>query len=127
MLLNDLVTLCVAASVGVANSTIFYGSQVKLPTSGALLSIIEYGGTAPERAQTKAYRRPSAQFTARASTLAAARTLANAAYNAVNIRNTSVGGTFYREISPNQEPFDLGQQDANGRVQYVFNVNVIHG
>lgn len=132
MLLDDMVTLLVNAGVGVANSTIFYGSQVQIPTgAGPFVTLTEYGGMAPERTQNKisppAYRRPSFQVTVRAQTLVAARAKALAAHNALNVRNTTVGGTWYKEISPIQEPFDLGQQDDNGRVRYVFNVNVVHG
>jgi hypothetical protein len=82
-------------SVGAFGTTIFAGSAAVLPTSGTFLSIVETGGTSPERTQnsvsTPAYQRPSAQIVARADTYVAAKTLANAAYDAlVGVRNQNV-------------------------------------
>jgi hypothetical protein len=40
------------------------------------------------------------------------------------LRNTAVGTSFYLELLPTQEPFDLGK-DAVGRSQSAFNVMAV--
>lgn len=72
------------------------------------------------------YKRPSAQFVARGNKYDDVFALARAAYNAVNVRNTTINGSYYQEISPVHEPFDLGL-DGTGRVMIAFNVNAIQG
>ena len=127
MFLDDLMAVLVAAGVGTKSVDIFATSASQMPTGiGPYLSLIETGGTAPERTHNTihppAYQRPGAQITVRAKSYAAARVMAKNAYDALGgVRNTTISGVWYREISPVQEPFDLGL-DENGRARVVFNV-----
>lgn len=95
---EEIVGLLVTAGVGVFGTNIFASSKANIPSgAGPFLSIVETGGTAPERTQNEigppAYTRPSAQITVRATKYSEARTMARAAYNAlVGVRNTNVPG-----------------------------------
>lgn len=119
--------------VGGFNVDIFVSSKASIPklAGAATLQIIETPGSGPERTQnavtTAAYQRPSAQITARADTYVLAMAKARAAYDAlVKVRNQFVNSTWYREINPLQEPFELGGGglvDAAGQLRIVFNVN----
>lgn len=108
----------------------FVSTRAVIPTgAGPYLLLTETGGAAPLRTHnsvaTPAYQRPSAQILVTGGTYAAALTMVRAAYDALaGVRNTTISGTFYQEISPTQEPMDLGP-DASGRVQLAFNVNVV--
>lgn len=138
---RDLVTLCEDAGVGTHNVNIFTGSRSSPPllASGqASLSIVETGGTAPERTNTTrvaggsvqkvtlpAYERPSAIFITRATSPAAAEAMARAAYLAVaGFRNGFINSGWYREITPDQEPNDIGSADR-GETRITFNVTAI--
>ena len=93
---EEIVKLLTTAGVGTGGTNIFIGSGAAIPTgSGPYLNIVETGGLTPRRTHnsvaTPAYTRPSAQIVARASSYAAARTMARAAYNAlVGVRNTEI-------------------------------------
>ena len=100
VLIDELVAILVAASVGVYGTTIFATSKAVIPvteagTSTALLSIRETGGIAPRKTQNKisppAYQRPGAQIVVRSHDPAAARAMAYAAYVALGaIRNQTI-------------------------------------
>ena len=134
--LDDLSARLVAQGVGVANTSIFLSSMTVIPTdvgkSGkpkSILLIRETGGAGPERTHNDgavpAFQRPSAQLMAVAPLYADAYVMARKAYDAlVTVRNMTLSGTWYREINPLQEPFDLGPDAAN-RAQVAFNVTAI--
>lgn len=127
--LDELAARYVAQGVGVLGTSILLSNKAVVPdTDSAVLTITETGGTSPERSQnavtTPAYQRPRAQILARAKSYQAARALAKAAYDASFVRNTALSGTFYRELDPVQEPFDMGL-DANQRARVAFNVAAI--
>lgn len=96
--LEELTQLLVTAGVGVFNTNIFNTSAADLPNGdGPFLTLVETGGTSPERTQNDigppAYPRPSAQVAVHGVTYAVSRAMARAAYNAlVGIRNTNVTG-----------------------------------
>lgn len=124
---DDLVVLYVAAGVGVAGTTIFKSSKAAIPDGdGPYLSLTPTGGAGPKRTHnavaTPAYQRPSAQIVCRAKTWTAARAMARAAYSASFVTNATVNGTWYVEVEPTQEPFDLGL-DAKERACVAFNVH----
>lgn len=134
--IDDLVTLVEEGGVAsVAAGTLTTSTKATLARlpyvgSGALLSIIETSGSAPERTQNSvirpAYLRPAAQFMARAFAYEDARALAQAAYNEVvgrrNVWITSpLSSGWYREINPLQEPFDAGVDDRK-MARCAFNV-----
>jgi hypothetical protein len=127
---DDLIVRLVARGVGVYGTSIFVSSKAIIPDgAGPYLSITATGGAGPLRTQnavaTPAYQRPSAQLVARATTYAAAKTMARAAYDAlVGVRNEAINGVYYREINPVQEPFDLGL-DVRGRACSAFNVSCV--
>lgn len=94
--IEELVKLLTDAGVGTFGTNIFASTSAEIPVgAGPYLSIVETGGTSPERTQNSvavpAYQRPTAQLVVRASTYSAARTMARAAYNAlVGVRNQTV-------------------------------------
>jgi hypothetical protein len=131
---EEMVTLLVGSGVA-TSATIFTSSRAFNPDLAALkatdsfLILTETGGFSPIRTQNSvilpAYQQPGAQLVAKAKSVATARARARLAYNMlVGIKNISINGTYYREINPNQEPFDLGL-DANGLAQFAFNFYAI--
>lgn len=115
--------------VGTIGVNLFLSSKAQIPAGdGPFISLIETGGTAPERTQNTisppAYQRPRAQVVVRAKTYPVAEATARLAYDALTLRNTELSGTFYRELDPVQEPFDMGL-DITGRAQVAFNVAAI--
>jgi hypothetical protein len=125
--LDELASILVTAHVGVLGTSIFLSSQSSIPAGdGPYLSLKETGGTSPDRTHDltiqPAYPRPAAQIVGRAKSYVAARAMAQAAYNAlVVIRNATVLTTWYVEIAPMQEVFDMGLDDKS-RVMCGFNV-----
>lgn len=93
---EELIALLVAAGVGVAGASIFVSSAAAIPAKGAgpYLSIETTGGLAGLKIQNQiapAYQRPGAKIVTRASTYAAARAMARAAYDAlVAVSNQTV-------------------------------------
>ena len=124
--LDDLAAKLVAAGVGVTGTSIFLSAASILPSgAGPYLTLIETGGVAPTRVQgsTSATIRPTVQVAARATTYAAARTMAQNAFNALDgIFNTALSGTTYVRVGARQSPTDMGM-DGAGRWQVVFNVD----
>jgi len=135
---SDLVEILESANVGTLNQDIFVSTKAVIPilvSGAATVQIVETPGSGPERTQNSvirpAYIRPSAQIRTRAGTPAQARAKAQECYDAfVGVRNAIVyttfveSGTFYREINPLQEPFDLGVDDRK-QAQFVFNVTAV--
>jgi len=117
---EDIVTLLAGVS-----PVVYISSKTQIPEGGPHLSVVETGGSGPDYIQNQtapAYRKPSAQLTARGVSYPAARTLALAAWSVLAaIRNQTVNGTFYRSIKPLQEPFDIGDDDKS-RPTVKFNV-----
>ena len=125
----DLVALLETASVGVYGTSIFVSSRAVLPTGdGPFLVILETGGAPPEHTHNStsapAYQRPAAEILAHGATFEATMTMARAAYSALFVRNTLIGATHYRSITPVGEPGDVGL-DKSGRITIAFNVSVI--
>ena len=128
--LEDLVTLATNASVGTLGTDLFTSTaaNVLIVPSGSM-TITETPGGEPERTQNSvsvpAYINVRAQFLARAKTPELARLKAREYYLTVcGIRNQFINSGWYREITPLQEPFDLGKDDR-GQCRYVFNVRGI--
>lgn len=95
---EEIIGLLEAAGVGTFGTDILGGSITDVPEGeGPFLHFIDTGGVTPLRTHNEigppAYQRPTAQLVARAGTFAAARTMAQDAYDAlVGIRNTNVVG-----------------------------------
>ncbi len=94
-LAEELITILVAAGVGVFNTDIFASSAASIPDGdGPYLSVIETGGSPPiwtHNSNLPSNHRPGAKIITRASTFVAARAMAWAAFNAlVIIRNETV-------------------------------------
>lgn len=134
MLTDDLVTILETAGVGVYGTTIFVGSKAALPTlesesEVAFVSIIAGGGASPEGTHNlvdvPAYVKPSAQIVARAMKYSLAEAKALEAYSALfKVRNQFVNGTWWRQVTMKQEPFDLGVDD-NQRPRVAFNIDCV--
>jgi hypothetical protein len=126
--LDEIMIRLVAAGVGVKGANLFLGSNAIIPKGdGPYLTVSETGGTAPTRIhnQTRANtQRPTAQIAVRAALYPPARTMAQAAYDALDgVFNTTIGPTFYQKITTRQEPTDIGL-DSVGRPTVVFNIEV---
>lgn len=137
MWLDDLVILMEDADAGEFGVDLFTSTKTTIPfLASGTLAIIETANASPERTQNAvirpAYINVAAQFVGRGPTYAIAKARAQAAYDAlVGIRNVYVTDdmftayTFYREITPMQEPFDGGVDPARGQARCVFNVKGI--
>jgi len=128
MFLEEIAARLVAQGVGTLSSNIFLGSRAAIPSGdGPYLSLTETGGSAPTHIQNTAVantQRPTAQIAVRAKKYNIARTMANAAYVALDgISNTTLSGTFYLSIRARQEPTDIGL-DTIERVLITFNIEV---
>ncbi len=143
---TDIVAVLEGDGVGSYDVDIFIGGKKVLPKPedfpGPLLSIVQSPGLGQERTQNAvivpAYQRPEAQIVARAVDYDEAEEMAwKAYYSLAKVRNQYVGsgqsfvgsgdtfagdkGTWYREIRPRQEPFELSL-DGDNRVRIAFNV-----
>lgn len=133
---DDIISIWVAAGVGVYGTTIFQSSHAKLPdvsSPTSFLLVIEYPGSPVEVQHTSrttpAYELPTAQCTAHGNNRAATIALARAAFVALSKnpatkkpwRNITINGTYYVSLTPVQSPGDRGPDDV-GRLQYGFNV-----
>lgn len=129
--LQDLATLITNGGVAVMNTSLFLTSQSPVPLGpGPYMTIRETAGFAPERLHTDdvgvlnaaAYERPGAQILVRAKDYDVAVAMSRAAWAVLDGRyNQTINGTWYREITALQRPFDIGPDD-NKRVRVVFNI-----
>lgn len=92
---EEVVSVLVAAGVGVFNESIFASSHVALPQgAGPFLVVVGTGGIGPRfehNSRAPARQMPTLKLTAHASTYIAARAMARAAYDAlVQVRNQNV-------------------------------------
>src|ERR1019366_6462794 len=134
--LDDLVSVLVAANVGVAGTNIFVSSAAAIPVGmGPYLSLNETGGVAPTRVQNSRPPntvRPTVQVLVRAGRIVnvqeawpAAYAMAQAAYVALDgTFNSVINGTFYLKIAARQEVTDMGLDATGLRVQLVFNLDI---
>jgi hypothetical protein len=83
---EELIKILVTAGVGVLNTNIFAGNSSMIPVGdGPYLTIVPTGGLAPVYVQnltTPRHVRPSASINVQAKNFEAARTMAQAAYDA---------------------------------------------
>ena len=126
MFLDEIAARLVAQGVGTVGSNIFLGSKAVIPVgAGPYLTLTETGGSAPTRVHNEApahTQRPTAQIAVRAQSYLVARTMAKAAYLALDgVFNTTISSVFYQSITARQEPTDIGL-DAEKRPMVVFNI-----
>ena len=123
--LDEIAARGVALGLGVIGTSIFLSSKAVIPTgNGPYTSLTATGGAGAQyvqNANTPFAQRPGVQVLVRASAYPVAEAKAREWYNALTLRNTTLSGTFYQDLLPTQEPFDLGL-DATGRAQVAFNV-----
>lgn len=115
------------ATGAATGATVIAGPKATIVGTGPWIQLNETGGSGPARTQnsvaTPAYVRPSMQILITASGWETARAKAQACYNAlVGVRNTTLSGTWYMEINPDQEPFDW-PLDTAGRPRVGFNIS----
>ena len=127
----DLIVLLEGAGLGLAYGTnLFEGSKVVLPDGvGPFVSIIRTGGLGAEGTHNStdvpAYERPTAQLVVRALDYKAAEALADVIYALFyGIGNQKINGTWWRELNPRSEPFDL-PPDEKGRPRFAFNLDCV--
>lgn len=95
-LLTELIGRLVSLGVGTSGTNIFGSSRAEIPVgAGPYLTIIETGGTSPDRTHnevvTPAWQQPSVQITVRAKTYESANVMMRAAYSAlVGVRNVTI-------------------------------------
>lgn len=125
--IDDIANRLVAQGIGAINVVVFRTSTASLPPgAGPYVTITETGGSGPTRVHnsTRSTQRPSAQIMTRAMKYEDALLKARAAYNALDgVFNTMLSGTFYQSITAQQEPTDVGKDDA-GRAMLSFNIAV---
>ena len=128
MFAEDLIYLFERGNIGVYGRTLFKGSKARIPAGpGPFTSVIETGGSKAEGTHNdgpQAYIHPSAQLVFRAEEYDVARAKARDAYSLLSgVMNQFVNGTWWRDVTIVQEPFDL-QEDEVGRARVVFNIDV---
>lgn len=127
---DDVVSILVAAGLGVYGDTIFIGPRPALPDiDAAIITVNVLPGVGPEGTHNStdvpAYVRPSIQIVTRATKSSDAEAMALAAYLALfPVRNRIVNGTWWRSLTMKQEPFDLGE-DVNSRPRIAFNFDCV--
>ncbi|CAB4190570.1 hypothetical protein UFOVP1196_72 [uncultured Caudovirales phage] len=129
-LLESLAAKLQTDGVGTYGTNIFVSSKATIPSgAGPYMTLIETGGIAPIRTQSDgsfpAYQRPQIQVMARATSYAAAKTMVENAYaSLVALQGATVGLDVIIQMTPIQEPFDLGVDEAN-RARVVVNFAVL--
>ncbi len=127
-LVEDIVTLLTAASLGIIKVDLFYSSRAILPDGdGPYTTLIETAGLIDEWIQNDvtrpAFEHGGAQLVTRAAHYIDARNKALAIYAEINkVHNQYIGTTWYRRIHPLQRPFDAGPPDEHNRALIKFNV-----
>lgn len=124
--LDDIVTVLEDASVGTHGTDLFTTTKSQVPKLAAgCVRIIDTGGSGAEHTHNStdapAWRNPSAQIMVSADTSDAAIAKAQAAHDALMVRNRMINGNKYRRIDPLTEIRDMGIDDR-GQVRYGFNV-----
>jgi hypothetical protein len=126
--LDEIAARIQARGAGTLGTDMFLSTKASVPTgSGPYISIVESGGTPSRRTHNNtATQRPSAQITVRATNYPVARERAALVYAALGgdngLHNILLSGTFYQEIVPAQQLFDLGLDELS-RARVVFNIN----
>lgn len=136
MFLEEVKDRLVEEGVGIYGTNIFIGSKSIIPAlgsttdltrgAGPYLSIISTGGSGANRTQNGfSTENPSAQLSCRASTMAGAMTMLQAAYDALGgadgLTNIDLTGVRYLSLIPVQPINDIGLDDA-GRAMVAFNI-----
>lgn len=125
---SEIAARLVDQGIGVLGQTLFVGAKASIPLGiGPYTSILETGGSAPERTHNNTARqRPTAQITVRAKDAYAARIKAKAVYDALGgangLWNVRLSSVFYLSLTTRQEPMDIGLDD-NERQLFVFNID----
>jgi len=124
---EDLATLFAEQGVVATENDVFIGLSALMPDGdGPYLVVVETSGTGPEYRQDVAgpsMEMPGAQVVARGMDRAGARALAWSAWTAASqVRNRTIGSTWYRSVNVVQSPFELGLDATGRRARFVFNV-----
>jgi len=117
-------------SAGTIGTSLFKGIMPTTPD--VCVAVYEYGGLAPDHgfgtaAISVEYPRIQIVVRGAAQDYDGPRDRAETIYQALaKVANTTLSSTQYLSIDPIQSPFLL-RRDANGRVEIVFNCQVIKG
>lgn len=126
-LLDDVAVLYVSEGLGTEGTDIFGSTLSIIPKldSGAVISIIETGGTNPDFFQNNtrkpAYTNPTALVMVTAVDYQTARNKAQAAYDVSTRANETINGKFYQKLRPLNEPGDQ-KPDGRGNARVSFNI-----
>lgn len=128
---EDLIYLFEHSPIGLTYGTnLFKGPKAEFPLGdGPFMSIIKTGGLGAEGTHNSvdgpAYERPTAQLVFRGVDYDPAEALADAVYAFVfPIRNQFINRTWWRELHPRTEPFDL-PNDEQDRIRIAFNIECV--
>jgi hypothetical protein len=128
----DIVTRLEGAGIGTFGVSIFSSSRAvipMLPSGLATVHVLDTSGAGPEHthnaAPLPAYENPSAVIVTRADTYATAYTRARVARSALFVRNLTINGTWYREITPTNEVHDINPDPATGQARASFTITGI--
>lgn len=124
--IDSIIQRLVDQGVGIEGTTIAAGNDdVAEPVDQAEYIVVhEYGGQFPEGTHNEghlAQRKPSFQIVAKADRYPNAGQLAERAFLAMNVVNTTIKGIFFLKIRPMQDPFEL-PADRNGKARVAFNI-----
>lgn len=115
---------------GLVTATNFFGGPGAVIPAGAgpFTLLIETGGSGNELTQNSllGYERPSAQITVTASIRSVARAKAVAIRDSlISVRNTSLSGVWYRQITADQQVTDFTLDATAARPRFGFNISAI--
>lgn len=117
-------------SAGIVTTTNFFkGPKAAIPTgNGPYVQMSQTGGQGNQLTQDDAigYSKPSAQIIVTASDPTVAEDKAKAIRaNLMVVRNVTLSGTWYQEITADQEVFDFPLDEAAGRPRSGFNISAV--
>lgn len=130
MWIQELVAALVATGAYTFNSDLLASANAVVPsgptTDGPYTSLRATGGSGPSWTHNRvgpAYQHPGCQVITTAKSFSVAYDRAYTTYNVLTaIRNQFIGFTWYRSITPLQEPNESLGLDDLGRSQIVFNL-----
>lgn len=111
MLLPEISAYIIANATGFSSTNLFL-HQYHSGAPDTLVVLRESGGAPPTYDfNGVTFERPSFQVVTRAAAYTTARTNANRIYTLLSsVENSTLSGTYYNRITPNQSPFDVGEE-----------------
>lgn len=118
MLLDEVGAYIIANTTAFSSTNVYYHAY-PANAPNALAVLRESGGAPPTYDfNGVTFERPSFQVVCRSTSYVTARNNANTIYSLLSaVENSTLSGTYYNRITPNQSPFDVGEEaDARALV-----------